>query len=136
MSNSTYSQARVAASTMASRVFSRVASGPGPPRWAEINGQLLVTCEEAPSVPQAERAHPGAVRRGDPLDEPADAGQVTGPLDDQRAQRVPLGDHRLRAADRLAHEPPGPQGQPARDLLVGQDGGAHLPDGELRVPGV
>src|SRR4051812_7726851 len=119
MSNSTYSQASAAASTMASRVFSRLASGPGPPRWAEISGQPVPMGELGrPSVAQAERAHARAVRRGDPLDQARQAPEITHALHDQLPEVVALGDHPLRAADRLPDQPPRPERQPAADLPV------------------
>ena len=85
---------------------------------------------------EAESLHPLGVGRGDPLDQPADAGEVAGALDDQRGQPVVLGDDRLALADRLADEPSSPEGQPAGEPAVGGERGPHLTDGEVRVTGV
>src|ERR1700710_728828 len=102
MSNSTYSQSSVAASTIAGRVFSRLASGPGPPRWAGMSAPYvgMGALREA-SVAQAEGPHARAVRGGDPFDQPAHPGEVSHAVDDQPSEVVALGDHRLRARDRL-----------------------------------
>src|SRR5438128_3444976 len=98
MSNSTYSQASSADSTIAASVFSRLVSGPGPPRCADSSGPSvgIVLARSGRSVAQPQRPHPGAVRRGDALDEPPHASQVAHALDDQPAELVPLGDDRLR----------------------------------------
>src|SRR5690348_4488821 len=63
---------------------------------------------------EAELLQAGCVRLGEAGEHPADAGQVhprmVDAADQHGAQRVALGDDRLRLAQRLAHEPATPEG--------------------------
>ena len=55
---------------------------------------------------------------------------------EQGAQRVPFGGDALRLRERLPHQPPAPEREPAAQARVGRDGGAHPVHDEHRLPRV
>ena len=89
---------------------------------------------------QAERGHPPGVVLGEAGEHPAHLGQVGAAVrhaaDEQGGQRVALGGHPLRLAERLADQAAPPQRQPAGQPGVGLDRRPHPVDREGRVAGV
>src|SRR5690242_17245714 len=71
---------------------------------------------------QPEHGHPPAVRLGQPAEHPDELGEVrAGPVEaahEQGGQPVPVGGDPLRLAERLPHQPPGPQGEPSGHTRV------------------
>ena len=77
---------------------------------------------------------------GEPAEHPGQGGEVhAGAVDaagQQRGERVALGGHALGLRERLPHQAPAPQGEPAADAVVLLDRAADPVDHEVGVAGV